>query len=477
MLQPRLFMAYLALPVSVAFAFVVYVTLNESGIPFRRPSEPERPDLSRYRHIQTLSADEFPLDDPQRRVILIGDIHGMDRWFRKLLDEVDYDSQTDVLVHTGDFIARGDYNGSMAVIDFMTTYNVAGVRGNHDQKVLEWREWMEWFDTLWDASEWLAELESAWNEAEEKGESLKRWVKEQRKEARGRDALWWKKIPKGWIPFGDHYRIAKALTEEQRAYLLSLPLKIHVPSAHTFVVHAGLLPGDVRYDYFDRERQPLARIPCIDSSCIDSDQKNVEALRSAQEREILERVPQNTIPWNNLNMRSVLRNNDISKKASKGTPWGVYWNTQMDMCNGYDLQNTVDKSSSFRIQGSDALDMSSQYLTTLPCHPSTVIYGHTAARGLDIGRFSVGLDTGCVHGRKLTALILGPNPLPGNEEWEEVQYDVSSNDGVYEGDLDDDDSNFVESAMTERTHSEKHRLTIRFGDNGQATLVGISCPQ
>ena len=32
----------------------------------------------------------------------------------------------------------------------------------------------------------------------------------------------------------------------------------------------------------------------------------------------------------------------------------------------------------------------------LPCMPSTVVYGHTASRGLDINRWTFGLDTGCV---------------------------------------------------------------------------------
>lgn len=32
----------------------------------------------------------------------------------------------------------------------------------------------------------------------------------------------------------------------------------------------------------------------------------------------------------------------------------------------------------------------------LPCHPSTVVYGHAASRGLDIKRWTVGLDSGCV---------------------------------------------------------------------------------
>ena len=38
----------------------------------------------------------------------------------------------------------------------------------------------------------------------------------------------------------------------------------------------------------------------------------------------------------------------------------------------------------------------------LPCMPSTVVYGHAAARGLDINRWSFGLDTGCVSPIHLT---------------------------------------------------------------------------
>ena len=32
----------------------------------------------------------------------------------------------------------------------------------------------------------------------------------------------------------------------------------------------------------------------------------------------------------------------------------------------------------------------------LPCMPTSVVYGHTASRGLDLNRWTFGLDTGCV---------------------------------------------------------------------------------
>jgi len=44
--------------------------------------------------------------------------------------------------------------------------------------------------------------------------------------------------------------------------------------------------------------------------------------------------------------------------------------------------------------------------TVLPCYPATVIYGHAASRGLDVKRWSVGLDTGCAYDRRLSSLVL-----------------------------------------------------------------------
>jgi hypothetical protein len=43
----------------------------------------------------------------------------------------------------------------------------------------------------------------------------------------------------------------------------------------------------------------------------------------------------------------------------------------------------------------------------LPCMPSTLIYGHAATRGLTVERWSFGLDSGCVYGGRLTALVVG----------------------------------------------------------------------
>lgn len=41
-----------------------------------------------------------------------------------------------------------------------------------------------------------------------------------------------------------------------------------------------------------------------------------------------------------------------------------------------------------------------------PHQRSTVIYGHDSKRGLSINTYSKGLDTGCLKGGQLTALVI-----------------------------------------------------------------------
>jgi hypothetical protein len=42
----------------------------------------ELPDFGQYRALRTLDEDEFPLDSPNRRVVFVGDIHGMYKPFK-----------------------------------------------------------------------------------------------------------------------------------------------------------------------------------------------------------------------------------------------------------------------------------------------------------------------------------------------------------------------------------------------------------
>ena len=53
------------------------------------------------------------------------------------------------------------------------------------------------------------------------------------------------------------------------------------------------------------------------------------------------------------------------------------------------------------------LQLWNKYQRKLPRHSrSTVIYGHDSKLGLQLKRYSKGLDTGCVRGGRLTALVI-----------------------------------------------------------------------
>ena len=117
---------------------------------------------------------------------------------------------------------------------------------------------------------------------------------------------------------------------------------------------------------------------------------------------------------------------------------------------------------------------------SLPCHPSTVVYGHAASRGLDVHRWTVGLDTGCVcydptpvslvsflkvtfqvYGRKLTALILDS----AHSHREMTSRGIYDRHDPRDDDDEDDDDDDAESSSG----------TLPFGDSGQARLVSVKC--
>lgn len=152
-----------------------------------------------------------------------------------------------------------------------------------------------------------------------------------------------------------------------------------------------------------------------------------------------------------LNMRSILKDKTISRRNKKGTPWAKGYNEMMDRCVGYGTDSDLDATTK-----------------GLPCMPATVVYGHAAARGLDINRWSFGLDSGCAYGRKLTALVLDLSPNQASS----IQEEEEEEDDVEETVLHNPDGETQEIFARPKQHD------IMFGDSGnliKASIVDVSC--
>lgn len=375
------------------------------------------------------------------------------------------------MIHVGDIIAKGPHEGSLAVLKYMATHNVTGVRGNHDQQVIEWRGWIDWIFSIPEGKAWLTRVERKWQKAQEKQENLNSisWVETEGSACSHEDKKWWRRIPKGWVLFSDHYKIAKDMSETQFRYLLRLPLRLYIPSAHAYIIHAGLLPSDPRYSFEDIEKQPLAHVPSLpqrpiadeigeDSHSVSSSTKTnkiIENLRNLQEMSLLTQIPQNIDPWVVLNMRSVV-GVKISRKSKEGVPWTKIWNQHMNSCSGFkqtlaevrDANGDVDFNTTE--ENMDKLNLS--------CYPFTTIYGHAASRGLVVKRWSFGLDSGCVYRRKLSALVIGKFPVKAS--WNQGDEREGTRDNV----RDDVDA-----------FKKQNYDSLPFGDRGVASIVRVKC--
>ena len=109
------------------------------------------------------------------------------------------------------------------------------------------------------------------------------------------------------------------MSSQDYDYLRALPLVLHIPSIHSFVVHAGMLPLNPQKSTH-ASKQPLARLPSVPKA----DRHNHTALQLAQEHALLSDIPQNRDLWVLTNIRGILKGNDITR--SELDTWLLYHN-------------------------------------------------------------------------------------------------------------------------------------------------------
>ncbi|MBX3227563.1 MAG: serine/threonine protein phosphatase [Labilithrix sp.] len=130
------------------------------------------------------------------RTIVVGDVHGCAGELHDLLDRVAFASG-DRLVFVGDLVARGP--DSLGVLDVVRATGALVVRGNHEQKLIEWDD------------------------------------------AR---AQWIRGAPAPRVEIGKlHRELARALRPIDWSVLRATPVSLDFPEHDLRVVHAGLDPA------------------------------------------------------------------------------------------------------------------------------------------------------------------------------------------------------------------------------------------
>ncbi|KAH0565541.1 hypothetical protein GP486_001074 [Trichoglossum hirsutum] len=241
-------------------------------------------------------------EDGERRLVVVGDVHGCKDELVKLLHKMSFNPKSDHLVLAGDLIKKGP--DSIGVIDLARQLKASCVRGNHEDRVL-----LAYRDLHAKHLPLPGPMEDPHAMIDDLDEEL--------------------------FGHGNHKdrKLARKLDHERAEWLRDCPLILNVGDIESMgevaVVHAGLVPG------VDLENQD---------------------------------------PFNVMNMRTIDRDTLVPSSKRKGVAWTKLWKL---------------------------------YQQSLPHKDRmTVIYGHDSHRGLSIGPYSKGLDSGCVGGGRLTALVI-----------------------------------------------------------------------
>lgn len=283
--------------------------------------------------LENLPASLVPTATNGRRLIIIGDIHGMNKPLSHLLRKVSYDATTDHIIAAGDMINKGPH--SSAVVRQLMQLNASAVRGNHEDKVLQ---------ALSD------------HRAGRKLSTKKKFLK-----------------------------TGKQLTNEQVTWLAERPLILAIDQLAMHVVHAGLVPG---VELLKQDPWAVMNMRSLVYAKEELRRQDAEPIWEEvdEEEEEEEEEPQEWLEW-------------FEDHSDAGTPsdghdgelWARAWNRR-------------------------------QPLQRLPTR-RTVVYGHDARRGLRRGKFTFGLDSACVQGEQLTALVVAADGRDGDISRKLVQVD------------------------------------------------------
>ncbi|KAK1585367.1 calcineurin-like phosphoesterase [Colletotrichum navitas] len=335
---------------------------------------------------------------PGRRLVIVGDVHGMRASLERLLDELRFATAAgDHLVLAGDMINKGP--DSPGVVDLAMRLGASAVRGNHEDRVLLAHRSMQ--------NTHVADEDAHGNPIITKAEETEGQPKAEEPKDEPKSATAAEvddnddeeddddapeepeqdDLEPAIFSHGDSEEraTARGLSRKHLAWLASLPVILEAGTVEGLgdlvVVHAGLVPG-----------VPLARQD----------------------------------PWAVMNMRGlVYPREELRRQEAKRALEDARksYNAASLLAVGPVTETMVEREHERRRRPgdrepaipTDRHDGASSWPKAWDAHqralpeasPRTAVaYGHDSKRGLRVGQYTFGLDSGCVNGGELSALVI-----------------------------------------------------------------------
>ncbi|RMJ08917.1 hypothetical protein CDV36_011448 [Fusarium kuroshium] len=354
-----------------------------------------------------------PEDESQaKRLIIVGDVHGHLSELKKLLEKVKFDrSNGDHLIFVGDLVNKGP--DSAGVVQLAMDLGASAVRGNNEDRVLAAHAALKRDPNLKIQTKKPVEestsTEKATSPAKEEitpephdPQSLKRYSADK------------------------DFTTVASLTEEQISWLSSLPLILRIPlkggvappwNAGTLLItHAGLVP------HLPLEEQDHWAVMNMRGLVYPEPDADVDDIRADVVKGVRSRIRRQIALLETTDEAIKAKWAQLDESLNEGRGYSGHYR---DGLVGWPLESR--EGDWWCVAWSRA-----QNAIEAPEERSIVVYGHDAKVGLQVEpemdiqvkkteggemikgqRYAFGLDSGCVYGNQLSAMVVERNSSGG----------------------------------------------------------------
>ncbi|KAL2884971.1 diadenosine tetraphosphatase [Ceratocystis lukuohia] len=337
----------------------------------------------------------IPTVDNKRRLLIIGDVHGMKKPLSQLLAKANYQPETDHLVFLGNAIGSGA--ASREVLDFAIAHKATLLRADVEDRVV--LSSASYYDAVANELGYAVSNTSALHAPGSKV---------------GPDPADDHNIRRqDHFLHGDHAHraLAASLSADQLAQLAAAPAILRVPmpgnAPSLALVHGGLVPGvplaeqdanvvmTLRGIQYPREIARLDdAVRIVNKRIADLAAQDLPHVfgRRTLEKMVRAEFAKISRPTD----RDMVVPTDFADHPDSDTtdPWAAVWNARTDKAMAAAASGSISSSSG--VAGTDERYM--------------VVYGHGTGNGLEDGRWTVSLDMGCVDGGRLALLAVSMTP-------------------------------------------------------------------